>query len=298
MELQQLRYVLAVAETRNFTRAAERCHVVQSALSHQLKTIERELGTPLFARSSRRVEVTAAGERFLVHAREALEAVERAQAAVTSATAVTGRLTLGLIPTVTGLDVPALLGEYHRAHPQVSISLRGGSSEELLRGLLAKRIDVAVLGLPGEPPARPGVATRELTQTRHVAVVSRRHRLAGRRRLTLKELAGEPFADFPADTAGRGQSDLAFRRAGLARSVVFEAVSPELICGLVEQDLAVALLPSAFLANRPGLAAVPVTHGPTRIEHLAWNDFNPSPASSAFLDLLQRDPAASVSAAP
>lgn len=80
MDLQQLRYVVAVAETRNFTRAAERCFVVQSALSHRVANLERELGVKLFARTSRRVELTPAGAAFLPAARQALEAAERAVA--------------------------------------------------------------------------------------------------------------------------------------------------------------------------------------------------------------------------
>ncbi len=73
MELQQLRYVLAVSETANFTRAAEQCHVVQSALSHQIAALERELGLTLFARTSRRVQLTPAGEAFLPAARQCVE---------------------------------------------------------------------------------------------------------------------------------------------------------------------------------------------------------------------------------
>ncbi len=105
MELQQMRYVVAVAEERNFTRAAERCRVVQSALSHQVKALERELGVRLFARTSRRVELTAAGEAFLPHARASLESAERAIAdAASAAGEVRGTLTIGLIPTVTALE--------------------------------------------------------------------------------------------------------------------------------------------------------------------------------------------------
>ncbi|WP_394275979.1 LysR family transcriptional regulator, partial [Luteococcus sp.] len=102
MELQQMRYVVAIAEEKNFTRAAERCFVVQSSLSHQIKALEHELGVALFARSSRRVELTAAGEAFLVHARASLAAAERAVSEAAAANGqVRGTLTVGVIPTVT-----------------------------------------------------------------------------------------------------------------------------------------------------------------------------------------------------
>ncbi|NUT40503.1 MAG: LysR family transcriptional regulator, partial [Thermoactinospora sp.] len=107
MELQQLRYVLAVAETSNFTRAAERCLVVQSALSHQIAALERELGARLFERTSRRVRLTPAGEAFLPEARACLEAADRARAEVAAAGGeIRGRLAVGAIPSVTAVDLP------------------------------------------------------------------------------------------------------------------------------------------------------------------------------------------------
>src|SRR5690625_4752863 len=149
MELQQLRYVLAVAETGSFTRAAQQCFVVQSALSHQIATLERELGLKLFARSSRRVELTAAGQAFLPSARQTLDSADRAVAEAAAAVGeVRGRLTIGVIPTVTAIDLPSVLRDFHREHPRVKVSLRAGRSDELVEGVRAGNVDVALLGLP------------------------------------------------------------------------------------------------------------------------------------------------------
>src|SRR6476620_4612459 len=136
VELQQMRYVVAVAETNSFTRAAKRCLVVQSALSHQIARLEKELGARLFDRTSRQVRLTAAGEVFLPEARQALDAAERARAEV-AATAgeVRGRLAVGAIPTVAAVDLPAALKEFHLRHRQVRISLRSGASEDLIEGV-------------------------------------------------------------------------------------------------------------------------------------------------------------------
>ena len=288
MDLQQLRYVLAVAETRNFTRAAERCFVVQSALSHQVKALEQELGVALFARTSRRVELTAAGEAFLPGARASLEAVERAAAeAAATVGQVRGTLTIGLIPTVTAIDIPGTLRQFRQAHPGLRITVRSGASDELTTGLRDGEVDIAVLGLPESTrPAR--LQWRELARERLVAVLATDHRLAHRRRLRLHDLAQETFADFPAGTPGRAQSDVAFDAAGIQRDVTFEAMSTSLMLDLVEQGLAVALLPPAFVPPDPHVGTVPVTDGPLRVEYLAWNSFNPSPATNAFLDLLPR----------
>ncbi|MCS3428502.1 LysR family transcriptional regulator [Leucobacter aridicollis] len=288
MELQQMRYVVAVAEERNFTRAAERCRVVQSALSHQVKALERELGVRLFARTSRRVELTAAGEAFLPHARASLESAERAHAdAASAAGEVRGTLTIGLIPTVTAVDAPAALAAFHRAHPAVQIALRGGGSNEFVAAIAAGRMDVAVLGLPeGEPPS--GVAHRELVRERFVAVVGEQHPLAGKRRVRLAEIADETFVDFPVSTPGRAQSDLAFAAAGVHREVAFEVMDMGIIVELVRHGLVVALLAPALVAGVPGVATVELADGPGRVEYLAWSEFNPSPAALAFLRTVER----------
>ncbi|MFJ4911592.1 LysR substrate-binding domain-containing protein [Streptomyces sp. NPDC088726] len=292
MELRQLRYVLAVAETRNFTRAAERCYVVQSALSHQIKALEDELGVRLFARTSRRVELTAAGEAFLPAARVSVEAAGRAAADATAAVGeLRGPVALGVIPTVTALDIPRALRTFHHAHPAVRVTLRTAGSDELASAVEAGTVDLAVLGLPATSAAPAGIRTLELARERLVAVVPAGHRLAGRRRLRLADLAGETFVDFPAGTPGRAQSDLAFEAAGIRRDVTFESMSAGLILDLVGQHLAVALLPPAILAPDASTAAVPVTDGPVRIEYLAWSAFNPTPAATALLTVLRPSPA-------
>lgn len=282
-----MRYVIAIAEEKNFTRAAERCFVVQSSLSHQLKALERELGVTLFARSSRRVELTAAGEAFLEHARASLDAAERAASEAAAATGqIRGSLTVGVIPTVTALDVPAALGRFHRAHPAVRIRLRGGGSDEFIAAIGAGGMDVAVLGLP-DSTSPTGAATRVLARERLVAVVSADHRLAGRRRLQLQELAGEAFVDFPEGTPGRIPSDLAFHAAGVRRDVAFEVMSTDLMLDLVRQGLVVALLPPAVIpGDGDDLRTISLASGPTRIEYLAWSSFNPTPAAQAFLSNL------------
>jgi DNA-binding transcriptional LysR family regulator len=286
MELQQMRYVVAVAETGSFTRAAERCFVVQSALSHQVAALERELGVRLFARTSRRVEITAAGEAFLVSARVALDAAERAGVeAAAAAGQVRGTLRLGIIPTVTALDVPAARGRFRSAHPQVAVSLRVDASDALVAAVRAGESDVALLGLPeGRPPT--GVRYRELVRERLVAAVGPDHPLCGRTRLGLTVLADETFADFPAGSPGRAQSDRAFASAGLRREVAFEAPTSEVLLGLVREGLAVAMLPERVVADADGVAALPVTRGPARVQYLAWSDLNPSPAALAFLGLV------------
>ena len=284
MELQQLRYVVAVAETTSFTRAAERCLVVQSALSHQVARLERELGARLFDRTSRRVRLTPAGAAFLPAARQCLDAAERAAAEVAAAVGeVRGRLTVGVIPTVAAVDIPAALHAFHQRHPQVRIGLRVGASEQLIDQVKAGAIELAFLGLP--VTARPeGVSARRLADDRLVAVVAPGHPLAGEPEVDLARLATEVFVDLPAGTAGRAQSDLAFAAAGLGRRVAFEVTTVDLMMvRLIRQNLGIALLPSAYAPHLTGVVTVAVRDAPVRSEHLIWNRATLTPAATAFL---------------
>ena len=284
MELQQLRYAVAIAEEQSFTRAAQRCFVVQSALSRQIKSLESELGVRLFARTSRKVKVTPAGEAFVKQARLCLQAAERAKASAAAAHGqIRGSLTIGVIPTVTAVDIAAVLGAFRRSYPEVGVHVRTGGSDEFLRRIAAGQLDVGVLGL-AEGVTPRGVQTRELSQERLVAVLSEGHRLAGRRRLRLKDLADEPFVDFPEGSSGREQSDLAFDRARLRREVSLEVNTADLLTGLVRQGLGVALVAPSVAREAPGCVCIPVSDGPVRVEYLAWDSFNPSPVAQVFVD--------------
>lgn len=275
---------MAIAEEQSFTRAAQRCFVVQSALSRQIKSLESELGVRLFARTSRKVKVTPAGEAFVKQARLCLQAAERAKASAAAAHGqIRGSLTIGVIPTVTAVDIAAVLGAFRRSYPEVGMQVRTGGSDEFLRRIAAGQLDVGVLGL-AEGVTPRGVQTRELSQERLVAVLSEGHRLAGRRRLRLKDLADEPFVDFPEGSSGREQSDLAFDRARLRREVSLEVNTADLLTGLVRQGLGVALVAPSVAREAPGCVCIPVSDGPVRVEYLAWDSFNPSPVAQVFVD--------------
>ncbi|MFI1092456.1 LysR family transcriptional regulator [Streptomyces sp. NPDC020917] len=287
MELQQMRYVVAVAETSNFTRAAERCLVVQSALSHQIARLERELGARLFDRTSRRVRLTPAGEAFVPVARQCLEAAERAASEVAAAVGeIRGRLAVGLIPTVAAVDIPAVLRDFRQQYPHVRINLRVGASDELVEQVKEGIIEVAFLGLPTTARLH-GVNARELARDRLVAVIPPDHPLAEEPAVDLRRLSSEVFVDLPAKTAGRVQSDLAFSAAGLSRDVAFEVTTSDFMARLIAQGLCIAMLPSTYVPQLTGLTTIEVTDAPTRIEYIIWSRDSTSPAAAAFLDILK-----------
>ena len=166
MELRQLRYVEAVARHRHFTRAAEELHVAQSALSHQVRRLEAELGTELFSRTSRTVVPTEAGEAVAQRARRVLAEVNGVREEVDELQGlVKGRVSIGALLPAGRIDVPALLSRFSHDHPGVDVLLREGTAGDMVRYLSRDEIDAAFSMLASQPPeglvAEP-VSTEEL----------------------------------------------------------------------------------------------------------------------------------------
>ncbi|NBM15433.1 LysR family transcriptional regulator [Streptomyces sp. GC420] len=285
MELRQLEYFVAVAEEAGFTRAAARLHVAQPGVSAQVRQLERELGQPLFDRSARTVRLTEAGEAVLPYARAALAAVAGARHAVDELTGLTrGHVTLGMIATRASLGVPELLAGFHRAHPEVEITLTESDSAALLEALRAGRMDAAVVGLATGPP--PGIAAQVLTEQPLMAAVSPGHPFAARRSLRLAALADEPLISLPHGTGLRTAFDAACATAGIRPRIAFEAGDPHVLVQLAAQGLGVAILPSSLAeARRSVLHPLPLTHPAPRARlALARRAEGPSsPAARAFL---------------
>ena len=153
MELRQLEYFVAVAQEANFTRAAQRIHVAQPAVSAQIQRLERELGQPLLDRSRRTVRLTAAGEAALPYARAALAAVADIHVAVDELTQlVRGSVTIGTV-TSHNVDIPSLLADFHAEHPQVEITLSTDNSDALIEKVRTGRLDAAIVSVgPDERP--------------------------------------------------------------------------------------------------------------------------------------------------
>jgi DNA-binding transcriptional LysR family regulator len=162
MELRQLEYFVAVAEERNFTRAAERVHVAQPAVSSQIARLEREVGYRLLDRSRRETRLTAAGHAVLPYARAALNAVANARLAIDELTQlVKGTVTLGAV-TSHNVDIPTLLADFHRAHPAVEITLSTDGSDALIDGVQSGALDAAIVSVgPDEVPS--GLAVEVVT---------------------------------------------------------------------------------------------------------------------------------------
>ncbi|MFF5703882.1 LysR family transcriptional regulator [Streptomyces sp. NPDC012794] len=297
MELAQLRYFVAVADEGGFTRAAERLHVSQPGVSAQVKQLERELGQRLLDRSGRRVAPTEAGVAVLAYARAALAAVEGIRRTADEFSGLLrGRVALGLIPgaasaAVDAFDVVGLLGDFHEAHPQVEISLTEDTSERMLGALRRGELDLAVVGLAGEPP--PGITARVVLDEPLVAVVRAGDplvRSAVDGRVALAELRGRALIALPPGTGLRGVLERACAEAGFIARVDFEAAAPAVLARLAARGLGVAVVPrGAESAAGPGVRALrlsdPELSG--RVA-LAWRTDGPSgPAARRLLARLR-----------
>ncbi|WP_138758798.1 LysR family transcriptional regulator [Modestobacter altitudinis] len=248
MDLRQLECLVAVAEESSFTRAAARCHVVQSALSAQIARLERELEVTLFHRTSRSVRLAPAGELLLKHARTLLHDAEVARAEMAAFCGLlTGQLRLGVISPSDGrmpyLD-EALLA-FHARHPAVEISVQDTGSQVMVEAVRAGELDLALVGLyAGQVPA--GVGHRLLDDEPMVAAVNAGHPLAGRGRVGLAELAATTkFIEPPRGSGIRLQVDAAFARAGVDRCAAFEPDTPVGVLRWVALGLGAAVIPAS-----------------------------------------------------
>jgi len=252
MEIRQLEHFAAVAEEQSFTRAARRLNYVQSALSVSIQSLERELGLRLFDRDTRRVALTDAGEALLPAAHQTLASVEQTRdVAAELKGVVRGTLRIGIMQSLGFLDVPALLGELHRRHPDVEIQMRRstGGSVALLEELHRGGIDIAFASVIDDPA---DLDIAELGTEELYLVGARQLMPARRKTVNLTDLGETTFVDFPAGWGVRAVVDRAFAAAGVSRRVTIEVADVSLYLQLLDAQLGVAISPRSLLpANHP-----------------------------------------------
>ena len=266
MELRVLRYVIAVADERHFGRAAQRCHVAQSALSQQVKHLENELGVRLFDRSTRRVELTEAGARFLQQARQVVAGSERAAADMRAlAAGRSGSVRVGFVGTATYDVLPRVAQRVRAELPHVDLTVRGELlSPALIEAVLSGDLDLALVRPHSSLP--DGLNLRALRRERFVAVVPDTHPLAGQQSLELALLAGEPFVMHPSgDRSSVHQHVLtACRSAGFEPPAIVEVSETATLVVSVAAGLGVALVPEPVRSLRlEGVTYVDLTSAHT-----------------------------------
>lgn len=248
MELHQVRYVLAVARTGNFSRAAEQCHVAQPSISQQIQKLEAELGEPLFDRAKREVKLTAYGEAFLLRAVRILEEVDAAKREANDAKdLLRGRLTVGVLPTIAPYLLPDVLARFTPKYPGVEIVVHEDTTAGLLKLAHAYEIDFALASLPITDPR---MEIRELFAEELLLALPPGHPLTRKRALKLADLEKERFIVMKEGHCLGDQLLNFCERRTLKPSISFRSAQLETIQALICSGIGVSLIP-AMAAHGP-----------------------------------------------
>jgi DNA-binding transcriptional LysR family regulator len=287
VDLRHLRSFLAVAEERHFGKAARRLDMAQPPLSRQIQLLEAELGFLLFDRSRRRVELTPAGVALVPHARRVFDALDLGvQEARRAAAGQTGRIAVGYLASVALSGLAELVGAFRARSPDVDIVLHELTLSEQMEGIKAGRLDVGFLR---GPLCDPQLSSRLVRSEALMVILPAGHALAAHRRLSLSQLAAEPFVAYPRNR-GPAYFDLLMRLcydAGFTPRIVQEATQLDIV-SLVAAGFGVAIVPGSLRhARRPGAVFRPIVGAPRTDVLVAWRPDDASPVLRDFLDVLR-----------
>lgn len=294
MELRHLRYFVAVGEEQHFGRAANRLHVVQPALSRQIRDLERELGFLLFDRLPRGVRLSVAGAVFLNDARRILQDVDEAKRrAERMALGQAGTLRIGIATAVSwhGL-VENVFREFRRRHPDVELSVHHLVSVHQVEAVVSDRLDVGFAA--AVTPWHTELKHRQFARDRMVLAVPSGHALTTRRRIRLRDLRDTSFVWFHrwVNPAFHDRMMEACARGGLsAPRIVQEAIDRDTVLGLVQCQIGVAWVTESTRWHCPrGIVLLPVVDMTVRLPfNVIWRKNHSSPVLQAFLAQVQVD---------
>ncbi|MFI9202918.1 transcriptional regulator CynR [Streptomyces sp. NPDC053048] len=287
LELRHLRYLLAVAEHGNFTRAAEELHISQPTLSQQIKQLERTLGVQLLDRTGRTVRPTDAGQVYAEHARRALRDLAAAERAVHDVQDLSrGHLRLAVTPTFTAYLVGPVIAELHARHPGITLTVTEAPQDRIEAGLAGDEVD---LGIAFTGPHPPGIAATPLfTETLSLVVAAAQHAAADGRPLPVQALDQKQLVLLSSDFATRGHIDAYFTRHRVHPGITVEANSIQALTEIVQRTGLATVLPDAITHDHPHLTPVPLDPPlPTRtVTLLTRENAYQSAAARAFTRLI------------
>lgn len=290
MDLRQMRYFLAVAEERNFNRAAERLHIAQPPLTRQIRALEDELGTLLFVRTPKGVELTEAGAALLDEVPNLLSLAQRARERTQLAgQGRTGRLDVGIFGSGVLDVIPRILARFHASRPDVRIVLHNLTKAEQLEALRERRIAV---GFNRLVPPDSDVQVETVLRERMVVALPAHHPLAARKRLVLRDLDDQPMILYPnLPMPGLAQRVMqAFERDGLRVRVEQEVEDVLTSIALVAGGFGLSVTTDSATSLRlPGVVYRPLDCPALRDIELAclYRHGDPSPVLAAFLDVVR-----------
>jgi DNA-binding transcriptional LysR family regulator len=268
VELRQLATFVAVAEEGSFTRAADRLHVVQSAVSAGVRNLEKELGVMLFDRSTHSVKLTDAGGALLPEARATLAAAQAAKDAVDEARGgLRGTVVLGTMQAqgMRAVDLAGILAAFRAEHPAVEVEIRHvGGSSEMADEVRGGRLDLAFVALPGDGPS--GLELIPLAREPIVLAVGAGHSLADRTDIDLAALRDETLVDLLTGWGIRMAVDRSFAAAGVTRTVTYEVNDTATMIDFIRNGLAIGLLPRSLVETTENIVFVPIRDYPPQFQ--------------------------------
>lgn len=270
MELRHLRYFTALAETLSFTRAAQRVHVTQSTLSHQIRQLEDEVGQALFDRIGKKVVTTEAGELFLGFAGRALKEVDLGMAMLKpGAGGLTGQVRIGATHTFNIGLIPECVAQFLARHPTVQVRVEELPAEQIGARLHAGELDIGIAYRPNGPT---DLWFEPLYNEEMVLVVSDTHPLAGRKRIRMVELHQQRLVLMPDYFATRTLLEECFKASGAEPLVVAEMSTIAPMLGLVQRAQVGAIVAiNAVPAGMTGLQMIPIeSPTPIRTPGILW----------------------------
>lgn len=296
MNRNQLKYFVAAAESRSFTKAAEQYYITQTAVTQQIRVLEEALGCELFDRATRPVGLTPAGKAFLPDAKAILERMSRAAERVHDAsTGLSGTLRVGYVRGYERSDLSVLMQRFHQQNSNVLITFYRCSSDTLATGLLHQEYDIIFTWDSTNLKTQPGIAHRLVEKAGLVVAMYAGHPLAQRRQLRRRELRGENILYMSPDAADDSYGDAHFmhlyQAAGCKPNILFRSADTESILMMVAAEEGISILPdycTQKLYNADNLAFVPLI-GPGEEEEIiaAWQTGNTNPALGRFLTALE-----------
>jgi DNA-binding transcriptional LysR family regulator len=292
MHFRRLKYFVAVAEELSFTRAAERLHMAQPPLSHQIGLLENELGVVLFDRSRRAIRLTAAGRALLPEARRLLADLDQSVRMVRRVgDGAGGVLSIGFVPSAANGDLPHLIRRFRADHPGAELVLREMGPDALLRALHDRQLDVALLYLPVTDPE---LASYQLSTEQLLLALPADHPAVDAGPVDLRDVRHEPFV-MPE------QHDVPGLHARITELLAEADITPKVaqqgvwmlqtVLGLVAAGVGLAIVPSSVaILNRAGVALRPLRGTPRTVELAAvWKRDHRSDLLADFQDCIKRE---------
>lgn len=285
MELYAMEYVLALAEHKNFTLAAEACHIGQPALSQQIARVEKELGVPLFQRSTHGVSLTQAGEEYVRRAQEILQKAGSLAAEMNRYAGLQkGVLNLGIITSLQCIGYGEMISAFCRLYPDIFINITQSGTHSLLDALQERRLDAALVNRPIRRPSK-GIRFEKLGEDHYALAVPASHPFAEKDSISVRELVKEKLIFHSSTQVAAELCLAACRRAGFEPNIICRSASPTTTLYMVQGGLGLALLPSEEFASHAigGIRQVRVKEPIVKEVGIAWRSDNASPLVDALV---------------